>query len=285
MSIKKFSIPDYYGKSTYLADFIKYQQDFPQYFYSDRIIDSSYGAHPTILWTGGRIIHSDTAEKPMETILDELSNIELRHVCTNLFITPEVLTDYRTNYFLQHYVRPQDKLIIANKVLKDYLKEHYPNIDYIYSTTMNIIDLEKINKITKNHIYVLNYNYNNDNDYLKKLKYPEHIEVICAEPCMPNCPNRIKHYEEISKAALGLEEDKNFHCLSNSEYKLRTDLMKLSTAITSERVDELANMGIQYFKISGRILKIPAWLDLLVYYLVLPEHREYVYLQLMDAWW
>ena len=283
--IKKFSIPDYYGKCDYLADFINYRQDFPQYFYPDRIIDSTYGAHPDILWTGGRKIDSDGPIRPMNTILDKIGNIELRHVCTNLFLTPEILTDHRTNLFIKNYVRPQDKLIIANKDLKEYLKEHYPNIDYIYSTTMNITDLDKINKITKNHIYVLNYNYNNDNIYLKQLKYPEHIEVLCAEPCLPNCPNRVKHYEEISKAVLGFEEDKNFKCLSNSEYKLRHDLMKLSTAITSERVDELSKLGIQYFKISGRILKLPAWLDLLVYYLVLPEYREQVYLQLIDTWW
>jgi len=151
---------------------------------------------------------------------------------------------------------------------------------------MNITDISRINNMTKDHIYVLNYNYNNQNDYIKRLKHPENIEILCAEPCTPNCPNRVKHYAFISKYVLGqIPQDQEFPCINKGKYDLRLDFMKLSTAVTSERVDELSEMGINYFKISGRKMHIPNWLDTITYYLVLPEYKEYVFTELLSSWW
>jgi hypothetical protein len=73
-------------------------------------------------------------------------------------------------------------------------------MNFVNSTTLGITDIDQVNNISKNEIYVLYYGKNNDNNYLKSLKYPENIEILCAETCIPNCPYRSKHYEAISKA-------------------------------------------------------------------------------------
>lgn len=287
--IKKFSIPDYYGKCNFIIQLLQYRQQFPQYFYQDRIIDNCYGAHPDILWTGGRKqITDNVPTTPMSSILNQFSlfpQVELRHVCTNYFITPELTTDYRTNFFLSHYLRSRDKIIVANDILIQYLKEKYPKTELVYSTTMNITDIHEVNKITENNIYVLNYNYLNDNEYLKQLNHLDKIEILCGEPCVLNCPNRIKHYESVSRVALGLEDPRQFTCMSDSETRLCDEILALPNAVTNQRVDDLSDMGIQYFKISGRNLTVPNWLAIITYYLVLPEYRDHVLLELLNAWW
>lgn len=285
--IKKFSLPDYYGKYRYILKILEYKETHPNLFYLDREIDNCYGAHPDILWTGGRNVEHDQ-NISMSDILDgynKYPKVELRHVCTNLFITPEIANDYKTNFFMSKFLRSNDKLIVANPLLIDYIKEKYPNTKLVYSTTMNITDIDEINKITKDNIYVMNYNYNNNDKYLAQLKHPENIEVLCGEPCIPNCSTRMNHYECISKIILGQAKIDDFECPNGSESRSIRDIMQLPTAITSKRIDELANMGIQYFKISGRNLQVPKWLALIVYYLVLPSQRDNVYVELLDSWW
>ena len=218
-------------------------------------------------------------------LFSEFPLIELRHVCTNCLVSEEIATDYKTNLFMQRYLRPHDKLIVNHPILIKHIQKNYPKTELIYSTTMNITDINIINELTKDHIYVLNYNYNNNNEYLKQLKYPNNIEILCAEQCMPNCPQRMNHYEYVSKTILGLEEGNQFHCNSGNELLLFDDIMKLPTAITSQRIDELAAMGIQYFKISGRTSKTPNWLISILYYLALPEYRDHIYLKLLNKWW
>lgn len=286
--IKKFSLPDYYVKGPYLVAIALYKEQHPEEFFPDRIIDNCYGAHPMLLWTGGRLIAlRGEPERPMEAILENFNQCEgvkLRHICTNSLITEELCLDYKSNYLLQYYMRPGDSITVASPILIEYLKKNYPQIPLIYSTTLNIKNIDEVNRITENNVYVMNYNFNNDDNYIKQLKHPENIEVLCAEPCVPNCPNRTKHYTSISRTALGLDTEP-FVCPFKSETRLFDDLMELPHAITNERVDELSEMGIQYFKISGRAYTLPLWLYCIFYYLVRPEYLRRVYMHFLCTWW
>ena len=286
--IKKFSLPDYYGKGNLILNIVQYRKAHPTWFYEDRIIDSCYGSHPNILWTGGRSLRIvNIPEIPMKTILANFNHfpeISLRHVCTNLFITEELTLDYKSNYFMERYIRKNDSVIIASPVLIDYFKTKYPKIPLVYSTTMNITDIDKVNEVTENNLYVLNYNYNTDDEYIKKLQHPENIEILCAEPCIPNCPKRMEHYEIISKDILGLT-NYPYICGFDSERRTFGDIMQLPHAVPNERVEELSNMGIQYFKISGRAFTVPNWLYCILYYLMKPEYLLKAYIELLATWW
>lgn len=270
--IKKFSIPDYYGKCHQIADLINYKNEHPDFFYSDRIIDNSYGAPPYFLWMGGRLTYPNGVNS-MDTVLYTLPSLELRHVCTNCLVNDEVIHDYRSNKFIRDYVRPQDKLIVSHPSLIQYLKKNYPYLTLVYSTTMNITNVNKINEMTENNIYVLNYNYNYDDKYIKQLKNPHNIEILCGESCDLECPNRMHHYKFISEAVLGIATQ-DFNCPNGCDARSGYEIIHLPHAITNERIDELSEMGIQYFKISGRTLNAPDWIYVIAYYLVLPEHRE-----------
>ena len=119
---------------------------------------------------------------------------------------------------------------------------------------------------------------NNNNDYLKKLKYLNNIEILCAEPCAPNCEKRIQHYDYISKNILDMipADSQPWECPYKSQNKILCKIQELPHAINDERIEQLSQMGIQYFKISGRNIKITAWIETMVLFLIKPEYREFV---------
>lgn len=193
--IKKFSIPGYYRHFYTLDPFLRYYYDHRDKFYPDREIHSVYDAHDEILWNGGRESLKDQKQISMYEIMDAMNKypVELWHVCSNCLITKEIANDYRTNQFMRTFLRPNDKVIITHPILIEHFMKNYPNTELVFSTTLNLTDINDINDISQNHIYCLTYNFNNNNEFLNKLKYKKNVEILCAEPCVPNCPFRSKH--------------------------------------------------------------------------------------------
>lgn len=284
----KLSLPGFFCKLKYVDMFLNYYYQYPEFFYTDRMIDSFYDADRRLLWQGGRIpqVENDTS---MFDVLDVFENypVKLRHTFTNCLITDEYLThDYFCNHFVKKFIRPQDEVIINSPLLIEHFKINYPDIPIIYSTTLNIKDTDKINDISKTNIYVLNYNYNNNQEYLNKLEHKNNIEILCAEPCQPNCPNRMEHYTHISKQVMW-QEYKRYSCpmCQNGEEATFFEVMSLPHAITLKRLKELELQNFQYFKVSGRTLKVPQWLYTILYYVTLPEYLDMVYQDLLTKMW
>ena len=247
--IKRFSLPGYYNHFNEIQVLLQYYKQHPDYFYPDRIIDSAYDLPPGLIWNGGRI------------------NLSNKH--------------NKIYNFLKKYVSQQDKIIVNNPVLYTYLRKNY-SFEIIFSTTLCLNDIDTINKLSENNIYVLNYNYNNNDDYLRQLKHPEHIEILCGEPCVDNCPDRLQHYRTISKQQLGLPLDDNDiiqcrHRVMTEAITPQTEfdvIQNRANAIHNDRIEALAAQGFQYFKISGRFTSTPVFFKLISYYLILPEKRE-----------
>ena len=197
--IKYFYIPGYFTSFSEICLLEELQQQSPQYFYEDRIIAGSYDLPQGLKWNGGRGGAYNWANLPYKASLthkimkyfSNKTNFSLLHTCTNLFIdTEDLLNDKICNEFLAYYYKPKDKVIIANPILKKYLHDKYPYISFVNSTTLGIIDINEVNKLSENEIYVVNYSKNNDNNYLMSLSNKDNLELICAEQCVPNCPNR-----------------------------------------------------------------------------------------------
>lgn len=302
--MKKFSIGGWYEKFDQLFSFLNYYYSHREYFYPDREIDSlydtyCYGGIP-LVWAGGRLpsINSINLNKTMNIILNEIDNypnIKLRHVFTNCLLNDEaLLTDYRCNQFIQNYVRAKDEIIVNHPKLIQYLKEYYPYIPLIYSTTMGIVDLNEVNKISKTNLFVLNYNKNNDNDYINQLQYKHNIEILCGEICIDECPYKQIHYVDISQAILDAQLDcsnMNSHCYMDihpeyvGDQEVITYSLSRKHGISNKRIDELSNIGIKNFKLSGRSFSIPEWLDIILYYLALPEYCSKIRQNLLNEWW
>jgi phage FluMu protein Com len=114
-----------------------------------------------------------------------------------------MLNDELCNNFFEKFYLPQDKIIIANQKLKEYLQKKIPNASFVNSTTLSVIDPDKVNELSRIDEYVIYYSKNLDDEYLKSLLYKDNLEILCGEFCVPNCPARTEHYKAISMSYKG----------------------------------------------------------------------------------
>lgn len=276
----KLSLPGLFDNYHILINFLQFYNENPSYFYDDRIIDSFYGADESQIWRGGRGIITPYKYNIEELIpqIEKYTNAKIRYTFTNCLITEEIANDYLCNYFVKNYFRSQDEVILNHPLLIQHFKRYYPNIPIIYSTTLGITDIKDVNNITKTNLYVLNYNYNNDQKYLSQLKYPNNIEIICAEPCSENCQFRMAHYTAISKEILHMKpaEDDFVKCPYIQKPMTFYEIMQRKHAITNERIKQLEKQKFEYYKLSGRGLTPIQWLEIILYYLAKPEYINHI---------
>lgn len=291
---KYFYLPGYYMRSTILQYFLIYKDQHPDYFLSDRIIAGAYDLPEGLIWNGGRSNFQDNTvpvynDKFVSSLINkyrQIPNFRLLHTCTNLLIDKkEYLEDKLCNEFIQKYYQPQDKIIIVNPILKKYLKDTYPQITFVNSTCLGITDLNQVNKLSENEIYVLNYNKNDDDIYLNQLQYKDNIEILCGELCVKNCQYRSQHYMDISKAQLNQLDYSTVdgkECPVFSQYQKKTlfipSVIEQATYhVPNNRLNELSDMGFSHFKISGRSWQPFIWLQLPIYYLGKPQYQKIIY--------
>jgi collagenase-like PrtC family protease len=231
-------------------------------------------------WNGGREIAIDSncskedlflIQEHIQPLLDY--NIKIRHTCTNSLIKDEYLNHELCNFYLKLTEQEGNSVIVASPELKEYIKMNFPKYSIINSTTLGITDINIYNQLSKTELTVLDYNYNNNNEYLKQLQHPENIEILCAEACRPNCEKRKDHYLSISRSNL-YQDEPRFFCDYAGIKNFYLNLQKLPHVITNERIEEMVTMGINNFKIAGRTLGGDMMLELLLYYLIKPEYQN-----------
>ena len=285
--LKKMSISGWFAHHEELIDFLNYYYDNPEFFFQDRTIDSVYDYYYSnlpLVWCGGRVPNNNACFN-MNFILKNFNmfpNIKLRHNFTNQLLDDDALiNDYRCNQFIKKYIRPQDEIVVTHPKLIKHLKENYPQIPLVYSTTLEITDIDKVNEMTKTNLYVMSYTKNHDNEYLNNLKYKNNIEILCGETCMDNCTFRTEHQKIISRAILDAQTDlskmQEINCPMAEQYGapfLIKDILSRKHAILNERMDQLMDMGFTQFKVVGRSFPLVLWLEILLYYLALPEYKE-----------
>lgn len=201
-----------------------------------------------------------------------------------MLLDEKAIQDSECNFVIKTYCYPNDYIIFNSELLHNHLKNIIPENHFIYSTTININSIKDINQYSKNHIVVLNYRNNNNNNYLRQLKYPQNIEIICGEACIDNCPNQFQHYKTYSKINLNLPltEEDFIKCPfvqkeNITPNELLSQILSRESAITNKRIDELSDMGFQYFKISGRFSTTEMFFRLVLYYLIKEKYYEKVY--------
>lgn len=276
----KFSVPSYIRHKNLYLFFSELKKNVPDIFYPEREIDSVYD-FPGLPWNGGREISSGVLSL---NYLDQIVNnniyplfeagYKIRHTCTNNSLTEKNLKCFPCNYFLNKTKDLKNSsIILASPILKEYLKEYFSEYNFINSTTLGITNIEQYNLLSEKEITVLNYNFNLNIDYLKQLKYPQNIEILCAEACQPNCPQRQKHYTQISEKNLFLEQD-HYYCQYAGIHNFYLNLKVLPHTMTNQSINELYKMGFENFKIAGRTLGGESLLEILLYYLIKPEFHD-----------
>ena len=108
-----------------------------EYFYDWCEIGSLYGAPENCLWGGGRFSCGECDPRAMMALLREYG-ISARLTFVNSLLREGHLADERCNALCRLLAEsdgPQNGVIVHSDLLAGYLKEHYPQLYLVSSTT------------------------------------------------------------------------------------------------------------------------------------------------------
>lgn len=280
----EYSIPGFWDKFSLNIRLLKLMEIYPNFFYNNIKITSIHDSFPGCIWNGGRSV--SLAQLSFKEIQDVLlpflqKGISIRYTFTNSQITQNHLKDKYCNDILNYSILLGKKygvkigVIINSEILKKYLNDKYNNdIDIIYSTTLGQLDINTINTKSKDNILVLDYNYNNNFNLIKQLKYPYNLEILATENCIPYCKYRLEHQTNINLYQIHKDINYNCKCL-NPYHNANNNFIPQIKTINKKLIDQkYLPLKINKIKISGRYepenILIYRYLKLLIK----PEYQE-----------
>lgn len=252
----------------------------PDHFRDNVRIGSIYGAFPGTKWNGGRLVAGSLELDKIQEIADIFYNIgiPLKFTYTNPTLTQEDLEDELSNKIAAMCEDSVNEVLVSTDLMKDYIKNKYPEYRLASSTTKRLTSIDDINAELDNPDYdlvVLDYDLNNDFEKLALINKPEKCELLLNAVCNPNCPNRKRHYEIIGNLQRGVDDHDEVIDKCPSQGRLFYEIKKLDNFIS---VDDLYNIyvpkGFKHFKIEGRGIGPLKPLEWYLYYLVKPEYQE-----------
>ena len=285
-----FSIPSYWYLYSLNMNLLSLMDKENHKFYDDIVIDSCFGCVPGCVWNGGRGLNAwgkVTGEKILK-IANDFNNygVSLRHTFTNMLIEEKHTYDTIGNTVLkltENNSTVQNGCNIYSEILFNYIKQNYPNIQLVWSTTKEIKNIDEINKLSKDNLLVLSYTLNNHFDQLEQIKYPQHIEILCSEEgCIDNCPVREQHNLITSLTSMcDLEAKQEFQCprkLNNlTSYYYDTTFNRFYYITIDDIRSKYLPLGFNKFKISGRSeekISVINTIENYVLYFVKPEYQN-----------
>lgn len=284
-----------------------------EYFYDWCDIGSIYGAPADCLWGGGRVGYGEDNATDVARLMAEF-DISARLTFSNSLITESHLSDYVCNRLCKVFSRKSslesiaqnnehtmldDKIVIDKKskngviiysdILLDYIKENYPDLYFVSTTTKCITDFERLIAELDRPEYsfvVPDFRLNKDFDNLNRLSDTQKnkVEFLCNECCSIHCQDREACYENVSKMSLGLDtpEHRCKMATDGEGYRFSKAMKNPAFIGIDDIVHTYAPMGFSQFKIEGRSLGSAMVFEMLLYYMVKPEYqivmREEVYL-------
>lgn len=262
-----------------------------EYFYDWCEIGSIYGAPADCLWGGGRVGFGDARPADVAALLREYG-VSARLTFSNSLLRPEHLSDRKCNALCARFEnggRVENGVIVHSDLLLAYLRERYPGLYRVSSTTKVLTRFDQLEAELNRpefRFVVPDFRLNRAFDRLFALPdaLKQKVEFLCNECCWFDCPERRACYENVSRKNLG-EPCADHVCASpNARRGYRfSDAMRNPGFIGIEDIRRayLPN-GFSHFKIEGRSLGSAVVLEFLLYYLTKPEHqlevREEIYL-------
>lgn len=265
-----------------------------EYFYDWCEIGSIYGAPSDCLWGGGRVGGGECEPQEVLAWMQEYG-ISSRLTFSNSLLKREHLSDKKCNMLcalLEENNRVQNGVIIHSDLLLGYLKEKFPKLYFVSSTTKVITEFERlVNEIDREDFrYVVpDFRLNKRFKQWEQLsvKQKDKVEFLCNECCFFGCQDRKQCYETVSRRNLG-EDCAEHRCQAphaNAGYRF-SEAMKNPAFIGIEDIQKVyLPMGFSEFKIEGRGLGSALILEFLLYYMTKTEYqlkvRESIYLDSM----
>ena len=262
------------------------------WFYDWCDIGSIYGAPADCIWGGGRVGFGDNDPQTVLKLLREYG-ISARLTFSNSLLREEHLSDGKCNRLCAMLASEGgDGVIVHSDLLLDYLKETYPELYFVSSTTKVLTDFRDLeNELNRAEFrYVVpDFRLNKAFDKLNALPDVQKakVEFLCNECCWFGCHDRKACYENVSRKCLG--EDCTDHICVASDGNEGYRFSKAMDNPAFIGIDDIQNiympMGFSNFKIEGRGLGSAMILEFLLYYMTKPQYqlrvREAIYLDSM----
>ena len=260
---------------------INLMKEYPEKFHEGYRVGSVYGTFPGAIWNGGRAVFGISAKSDMEQIIETYNKagVPVRFTWTNSVLQKEHCYDTYCNLIMNVADNGKNQVLVNTEVLETYLKEKYPNFEYISSTTKRIKELEDVKKeLEKGYkLVVLDYDLNHDEKVLKALEPDaDKIEILVDEVCFPNCPKRSAHYRDESVCQLNFVRGSTFDCPNKKTVPSFDECKKRPAFISKEEIGKYIDRGYVNFKLVGRGLPQQMVIESYLYYLVKDEAREFI---------
>lgn len=259
------------------------------YFYDWCDIASIYGAPADCLWGGGRVGFGEANARDVLALMREY-DISARLTFSNSLLSEEHLADAKCNALCRLFeaTKTQSGVIVHSDRLLNYLRERYPALYFVSSTTKVLTDFEELRRELDREEFryvVPDFRLNHAFDRLKTLTsaQKDKAEFLVNECCSFGCRDRKACYEAVSRRSLGEESD--FVCRSpgaREGYRF-SRAMENPAFIGAQDIERVyLPMGFSNFKIEGRGLGSALILEFLLHYMTKPEYqlrvREEIYL-------
>lgn len=289
-----FHLPGLFEFYDFYKELLRVYSEHREYFYDFAAVGSIYGAPEGCIWGGGRL---GAGENNARDVLELLKKYRIsgRLTFSNSLLNEEHLRDRKCNRLCRMFVDCQEVrngIIIHSDLLLDYIKENYPGLYFVSSTTKVITDFDKFRDELKREEFsyvVPDYRINKQIDRLNGLSEAEKkkVEFLCNECCWIGCTNRKECYENVSRTVLD-ENYPDYKCVSPGADKgyIFSNAMENPAFISVKDItDVYIPNGFSNFKIEGRTLGSAVVLEMILYYMVKPEYqlrvREEIYLDSM----
>jgi hypothetical protein len=221
--------------------------------------------------------------------------ISSRLTFSNSLLKPEHLADKKCNDLCELFSESngvQNGVIIHSDLLLEHIKNNYPDLYFVSSTTKVMTDFEQFSNETKRQdlrYVVPDFRLNKLYDKLDTLSQirKDKVEFLCNECCSFYCKDRKACYENVSRKNLG-ESCADHICKApgaKDGYRFSRAMKNPAFIGTDDIVNTYLPLGFSNFKIEGRGLGSAVALEFLLYYLTKPEYqltvREEIYLDSM----
>lgn len=296
----KFHIPDFNQHASLNLNFIDMLKEHPEYFYDGVEIASCFGCFPPALWNGGRTLYGYTGNVRVKNTIKQFNErgVPLRYTFTNPTITKSDVNDRFCNNLCRAADNGLNEIICNSPDLEEYIRATYPSFPLISSTCKELRELDGlVAELEKDYkLVVLDYNWNNDFEKLAQIpeQYRSKCEILINPYCVPNCQRRGEHYRLLGEAQRKasivkagsfvsprktMEDVYKIKC-SNTTYNFYM-IHKYSTFVPYENLAKYMELGFNNFKIEGRTLHAANVAESYVYYMVKPEWRDRVRLEIL----
>lgn len=294
MKPAQFHLPGLFEFYDFYKVFLPLYKNHHEYFYEWVSIASIYGAPDGCIWGGGRFGANNYSAEEIKVFLEEY-NISARLTFSNSLLEEKHLADERCNRLCKEFEESkgiQNGVIVHSELLLDYLKEKYPGLYIVSSTTKVLTDFQQfLNEIRREEFRYVVPDFRLNKQYKKLDLLSENekdkVEFLCNECCDIGCIDRKMCYENVSRRILG-EDCPEHICKANGDgrgYSF-SKAKKNPSFIGVENIRDIyLPKGFTNFKIEGRGLGTALILEFLLYYLIKPEFwlevREQTYLDAM----